>query len=244
MKIDRGLLFGLWGLVASASDGAVTLIISDQTFAPASWAAIDYENIGPVAHLEQQMSAGGNPGEFRSYAHSFTEGTGFHQIEVFHAFSGQTYTPSVQGAILSLSYSEDSISLSGDTIGAAIGLMQNGVVFVGPDLDFSDTSWFTQTRNGLAASDFASVFLRFSPDFGDSGAEITFGFVRSSGRSSQSVSNSLIQGGIDNWSVAITSIPEPSSFSLLGFGLFLILRRRKIDRAFSKHQNAQQGAAE
>lgn len=205
-------------IVFSISTGALSadlVTIADSTFLPANWSSnVEFSSNGASESNEQRM-VGGNSDEFRFMIHDLDPGPA--QISVSHLFLGASYNPSVQGAIESLDYSEDQIEFdppfSGAAIGALPALFQDGQIFVGPDITFSNLMWQTTALNGLTASDFNAGGE--NPDFSLSGGEITFGFVRSN--SNTTSSGRITQHGIDNWRFTLhtTAIPEPASSGLL-----------------------------
>lgn len=209
-----------FGSLAGGAKAAV--VISDQTFNDVDWSTTVTLTIGSgPTHTEQQVATGGNPGSYREYTHDFSGGSG--TIFVFHGYTGQTYTPSIQGAILSLDYSEDSISPDNHLIGARTALLQDGVVYSyagSSGMDFDSDSWITQAIPGIVASN----YIEGTPDFTSAGSEITFGFLRGNSTGT----NNAFTAGIDNWSYTINNVPEPSSALLLGFAAlgFASLRRR------------------
>ncbi len=126
------------------------------------------------------------------------------------------YTPSVQGAVTSIDYSEDSINFTPDTIvpgngqGSGLLILQNSKYYrqqtpmlIMPYSGFS--SWTFNPALGLTATSFAEVSLTgvvntgSNPDFSATGTTMQLGFARSnSGNGSYNT-----DCGIDNWHVTI-----------------------------------------
>lgn len=227
-------------MAGSVSLSAATVVISDGTFTPAMWTDEVRFDVGlsSASTVIVQQSSGGNPGFFRqtSYtlAHSGVQTYG--AVYVLNAFHGQTYTPSLQGAISSLAYSEDRTRLSAtwspSLVGSAPGVWQNGKFYVGPGSNFgpADNNWQTLSLTGLKATDFVELSGLGSvagshPDFSASGSELVFGYARAN---STSFSASISQG-IDNWSFTLDTspVPEPSRSILLLVGLSVCGMRRR-----------------
>lgn len=228
-------------LAASLSEAA-TIVVSDGTFAPANWTYEVRFDVGLSGVTENvtQVGSGGVPGAYRSIsyalAHSGVQTYG--SVYVINRFA-DTYTPATQGAISSLTYSENQTRLFADwspaLVGASAALFQDGRVFLGPWFNFGpgNFSWTSLSQVGLGATDFGElVGMNYAPtshpDFSASGSPLQFGYVRAN---SYSFSSSLGHA-IDNWSFTLetTPIPEPATLSALAGGLALgwvLLRRRR-----------------
>ena len=219
---------------------AATFTYSDSTFKNDEWELTTYGSgyLGGSARATQ-IGSGGIGGEFRRIINTANRASSSQSSNVigFHIWNGETYSPKTQGAITSVDYSENSIMFSGfgQGQGAGLALKQNGNLYWGGYFITPQRSWTQKTLTNLVESDFGLVSDRSKhPDFSENGEDIQFGFMRSN--SSRGSGYSIV-GGIDNWSVRITtedpepeSVPEPSSilglFALGGFGVRSLLKRK------------------
>ncbi len=199
-------------------------IISDEIFDNSNWSAMVVSSIGGATHSTQQELAGGNPDEYRFMLHDFS---GAGHIRVFHEYLNASYNPSIQGAISTITYSEDRIIFnpffSGAEIGSAAAIMQEGKVFIGPHAEYSNTSWDTLLQESLTMLDFIASDLT-NPNFLETGSKITFGYFRSNTTGGFTPQT---EHGIDNWSVSINPVPAPAAVWLFGSGLIVLLGIRK-----------------
>ena len=152
--------------------------------------------------------------------------------------SALTWNPSTQGAITALDISVDWKGLStGGSSYLNVYIFQNGLVYIDPyNSPFVGglTGWNTQTGSAISSGDInfafgadASGSRNYTPlNLSATGGLISFGFGVSEG-SSGVISNSI---GIDNFSVSVTTVPEPSTYALFGLGALalLIATRRKV----------------
>lgn len=220
---------------------AAVITISDTTFSDADWTVHEL-TVTNASQTVSQVAVGGNPDEFRSMSHTLDPGTS--SLFVFHEFTGSDYTPSTDGPITSLDYSEDQIRLTSfGAIGANPALIQDGTVYVGPDITFSNDVWNTTSLFALSAADFDDG-AGGNPDFSLTGSAIGFGYQRWNTSGGALVKDH----GIDNWSVTLqtspSSIPEPGSMTFLGvmtcIGAGILNRRRSAlssTTASPTHQN-------
>lgn len=213
----------------------------DGIFAPADWTQVTINNatgVGSTGVGFQQL-AGGNPNEFRRVRHNLlVQNPGNGAIYTFHMNVNAFYTPSSQGAISYIDYSEDSINFIPDTIvpgngqGSGLAILQNGKyyrqqnpILVMPYSSFS--TWQPNVASGLLATDFAEVDafgvlnVSSNPDFTITGTTMQLGFWR--GNSGNGSYNT--DCGIDNWHVNI--VPGPGAAALAGLGGLLGARRRR-----------------
>jgi hypothetical protein len=186
-------------------DSRAASVISDATFSSCNWSATVYSVSGGAIQASLQFPSGGNPGFYRQSNHGLPANS---SIGVFHRYSAASYNPAVEGEICSLDYQEDRIQFAppfaGATTGANPALIQNGVIYFGPDTSFSNTTWTQSALTSLTATDFTSLSLAH-PDFSAVGGSISFGFARRDTNSSASGYSTT--HGIDNWSVNIRTLP-------------------------------------
>ena len=227
----------LYSQVASAD-----VTFSDGTFNPGDWPTIvSFGGTGGTSGAGQHTS-GGNPGQFYQVTlttnpTTATTGAG---VASFFNNSAFNYNPSLQGAINSVSFSLDLISLGGNG-GAAfanLALEQNGHIYAGPEYDVSSTAWQHVGSMSLAATDFGLVTLgsdgQFSlnlasnPNFSATGPSILFGFTNIG----NALTNTPVTGteimGVDNYNLTlhtIAPVPEPAVSGLLLSGIALVVLR-------------------
>jgi hypothetical protein len=227
--------------ICSLRSYGAPVTFSDGTFADADWQLVIEPYGGGGTAVASHQSSGGNPGDFR-YITNTVNGPAGSYFFGFHEKTTATYNPQTQGAIDSISYSEDSIMFSGYGEGQATGpaLMQDGKIFYGLSplpphyLMSNQSSWTHQTLTSLQADSFylsGPLWMGSEhPDFSSLGDPIVFGFFRSNGSAGGGYT---IIAGIDNWSVNVNpggaTIPAPGALLLgtLGMGLVGWLRGRK-----------------
>jgi hypothetical protein len=219
IKWTMVLVFGFMSIAAGAHADSITF--SDGTFNTADWAlqTIVISGNSPTMVSATQQTTGGNPGDFRQIEHSFTGPTHFASISLYEV---STYNPSVSGAITSVNFSEDAISIESYQ-STGIVLQQGGNYYFDYLIDVNNTVWQTLSKTGLVATDFKTTTGQ-TPDFSIGGGPITFGFYEAN---SVTDSNSYdTKVGIDNLKVTLnyTPVPLPSSFLLFGTGLFLLTK--------------------
>ena len=191
--------------VTSISSKAEEVIVCDGEFLVDDWEAIVLQADGGASGSYTQELTGGDPDSFRRIVHNVPGGGNF--LVVFHRFDAFIYTPSVDGPISTIDYSESRRNLSGmGEVTSALALQQDGVVYVSFLQNLSaDQNWSTGELFDITSADFGNyVFNNLvgqnSPDFSATGGEIKFGFAR--GNSSLS-SGYIRTNGIDNWSLTI-----------------------------------------
>ena len=229
----------LAGVVGSAQ---ASTSFFDGVFNNSDWSLTVLTNATGTGSTAQgfQVTTGGNLNEYREIRHQLVvTGPPYNgAVFSFHLKNNAFYTPSTQGAISYIDYSEDSINFVPDTIvpgnGQASGLLilqngkyyrQNNPLLVMPYSGYS--TWTANPAPGLLAADFAEVSLAgivnagSNPDFSATGSIMQLGFHRgNSGNGGYDT-----DCGIDNWSVNI--VPEPASAGLLALGGLLALSRRR-----------------
>lgn len=196
-------------LLASLAGPASAVTFSDATFTPADWTVtVETLNLGGSVSVSQ-VATGGNPGAFRRINDVLASalGQGFsNSVFGFHARNGATWTPSVQGAIAALAYSEDAYRYAGSGVQAnGVALRQGGVIYYGPGSVTPGTTgvWQNYAWTGLTAANFDALAPGVqNPDFSLAGGPIQFGFYRANS-TSVGGSGATISGGIDNWNVTI-----------------------------------------
>lgn len=185
--------------------GAVNVVISDDfesNTACNDWSS-NVEGNGNFAEISDCAASGGNPDKWRRMQHDVQDVGG---LVVFHRYDGQTYTPSMDGAIAMIRYSDSRVvkipAFVGGQVGAAVRIEQDGQLFTAAAEAFGDTDWVNFVVD-LTADDFTPAP---GPDFSATGGEIFFGYTRSNSNTTPgSLQTSL--HGIDNWRVEIVREP-------------------------------------
>lgn len=212
-------IVGALALLAAAAAPAATIVFSDDTFTGGDWDAtkiIDTTAGATATFAVAQVTAGGNPGDYRQVTHVYDAGN----IWVGHLALGATYDPSASGAIVSLDYGYDLIHINpppSQAVGYGIAIYQaNSWYSSGPlDLVF-DQAWTGFGLTGLTA---ASFTLRAgagpaTPDFSDTGGPMTFGYVSFNSNTGGTPGLTRVSG-IDNWRVELTTVPLPAGAWLM-----------------------------
>ena len=193
------------------------IVFSDSDFLPSDWNETLILSLYGGTYSSSQENSGGNPSSYRYIVHSMPappHGTQT-QIWVLHTLARATFSPSLSGAIDSLTYSEDQIEFSppfsGAKIGDFIALRQDNsdyLLYNHEDFGFTNTYWNTVAASGLTANDFVEfsgvtgavlVDTASHPDFTSNGGSIEFGCLRWN-----STGNGCVTyHGYDNWSVTL-----------------------------------------
>jgi len=194
-----------------------SVILSDDPVAPGT-------GPGTATASISRVSTGGNPGAFRESTHNIVYGDG---ISTVGLNDNAVYDPSVSGAIETIDLQIDlRQSVAGGATGISLVLEQDGLLYFSLVKGFSSTSFVTFADIGLTASDFdtnlnagipGATPSGLVPDFSATGSPITLGYAVGNGLSGPGTLTNVI--GADNWTVIITPVPEPGTFSLMALGL-------------------------
>lgn len=239
LKIIGITTIGFFGTEAIGPLSAVagTLTFSDSTFKNVDWNLTTVVQGDDGAVTAEQLSPGGNPGNYRYISNSVEVIDNYTIVWGLHTKNNAIYNPQSVGAITSIDYSEDAISFGGGQ-GQATGLAlrQNGHFYFtfSKRLITPENQWTNKELTNLKETDFIRVEdvltnITNHPDFSANASPIEFGFFRgNSGAGSYSVA-----GGIDNWKVTVNyndpnSIPEPSFLlGLLAIGAIGVVSKQK-----------------
>lgn len=213
----------------------------DGVFNNSDWSLVPISNFAGLGSTTSgfQVLTGGNPNEYRRVRNNLVANLSNAAVHGLHMNVTAFYTPSSQGAITSIVYSEDSINfiptavVAGNGQGTGLAILQGGKYYQlrNPTMVMPFSSFSTWGPNGTAgsvATDYWEVDLSgnllssSNPNFTITGGIMQFGFWR--GNSGNNSYNT--ECGIDNWSVQI--IPAPGSAAMLGLGGLLVIRRRRL----------------
>lgn len=223
---------------AAASSASAVVTFFDGVFNNADWTLTQRVNTNGAGSASQglQFLTGGNPNEYRRIRHQLVVSSPTGILHSLHINVTASYTPSSQGAITSIDYSEDSINFlnaPGNGQGTGLAILQNGRFYrqSTPSLvmPFSTyANWNSNTALGLTAASFWEVDINGNvlanvPDFTATGSIMQLGFYR--GNSNNGSINT--DCGIDNWNVHINNVPTPGAAAVLGLGGLSVLRRRR-----------------
>ncbi len=239
MSTARTIVAAALATLAFVSSANAVTSFFDGIFNNSDWTLTTITNASGAGSTAQglQFLAGGNPNEYRRIRHQLIVGpAGNGAVHSIHLNNTAFYTPSSQGAITSINYSEDSINFlptqGGNGQGTGLAILQNGKYYemrnptlVMPASGF--TNWAPNAAPGTIASDYWEVTLAgvlnssSNPDFSITGTVMQLGFWRGNS-ANQNINTDC---GIDNWHVDI--IPTPGSLALLGLGGLAAVRRRR-----------------
>ncbi len=212
MKTSEILLAALLAAVSVTHAG--TTRFYDGTFNNSDWEAIEFNSSGdPSDYQSSQQASGGNPGEFMLTSTNW-QGTAL--VARYEQQRGAVYDPKTQGAIDSITYSEDNISLpNAQATGPAI--RQDGIIYWADPVTVQHADWKTHTWAGLTEADFVVPSDSSKhPDFSSAGSTVEFGFFRAN--SGSGYSGGWISAGIDNWCVSVHSVLDAESNLLVNAG--------------------------
>jgi hypothetical protein len=182
-----------------------TTKFADGNFAPANWTIIPVTVGTGGTQTAVRAAKGGHPGSYRVITNTvFTQSGGIGSVMYgFNEYKKGLFNPAKKGAITSISYSEDSLLISGFGQGQATGaaVIQNGVVYFDTGLITPNGSWTHQAKTNQTAANFLASDLVSHPDFSQTAAPMQFGFYRANSAGSQYT----IVAGIDNFSITIKS---------------------------------------
>jgi len=199
------------------------VVFSDSTYADADWTIVN--QFGLI--FAGQQPTGGNPGSYRQVALGVGQNVPF----VGQLNKTFVYNPSISGAITGITYNIDLETTNAEGATYFALLSQNGNLYIETmhTGNASPNTWLNENIV-LNLADFAllrtnsqgnSLIIDSNsrPDFSASGSPITFGYEVTAGGGGFFTSIT----GIDNdpiiLSVTPLAVPEPTSLSLLAFGM-------------------------
>lgn len=224
-------------MVATTDARGTVITFSDTDFADADWSTFELRDDTPndsFVFSAARQASGGNPGAFRQVTHELSTPTAS-KIQSGHLLLSAVFDPGGNGTFSSLAFSFEGIGISGPAGAMGFGLLlRQGMDFftVGTPQVLNGQGFQARVGTNLTAADFFAVNGGIL-DLSDSGAPVTFGFFASNGTFGQP---SINVGGIDNYSVSITTtspptaVPAPATLPLLATGLVglaVVGRRRR-----------------
>lgn len=209
----------------------------DGTFNLSDWTLIDQsDGPSPSRSTAIQRSEGiGGIAKSRQIDLELVAGPSW--IASFSGFNAAVHDPSIDGEIDSLSFSLLWATLfnSGNTSQLAFAVLQDNTIYTVGTPGFthvppeSPPQVFREISGEFVESDFLRVIhADSSPDFSSSGSPIQIGFVNSQVDPTPFGFNAT-RMHVDNFSLSITIVPEPSPLVLLVLGSSLL---RGLPRQF------------
>ena len=209
---------------------------SDSTFNLTDWELDVIASPLPSTGATHSQASGGlgNPDPYLEIVQTLG-GTPVSSIVSIHTNLTTSYSPRIDGAILTIAYQENARTLETEnmTFGASttLALRQDGKFYVAnfeptrddPESPDLPSSWKTIRINNLISEDFILVTgpnefdNEQHPDFSVTGSSLSFGFARNN---SHIFANSVQRvSAIDNWSVSLRTDPinpsAPQTLSLI-----------------------------
>ena len=190
-----------------------TAIASDDVFDDNDWDAevqvLGAGGTGAASHLRYNGQITGDYRHITITANSAENSGTAAQVAVFSIKRGTAYSPTSDGAIFSVDYSEDSILLSGGGNGqySAPAFKQNGKLYTlvpgGGAFPTPEAGWTRHSLTGLTQNDFRTLASASDhPDFSATGSRIEVGFMRLHSVPAGSAGGTRT-GGIDNWRITL-----------------------------------------
>lgn len=185
------------------SSTATHVVIQDSDFTEGNWSSAAYGDSSQSGIVMQRQDTGGNPG-------AYMQGTVTLYGSAVYGLAwatGNTYTPSVQGAIASLDFSRDLV-ISGTQSGFTSGLLivQNGHYYVAARASVTNVAWGSAQTTQIRAADFdefnpqtQQFVFGSTPDFSSTGAPIVFGIEEERSGGGTTVASL----GLDNYVVTV-----------------------------------------
>jgi hypothetical protein len=205
------------------------VVFSDGDFNPSNWTFGTTLSMGSGGSVNRAAS-GGDPGSYLRLTLSMSAGEG--EAGIWGLNSAAVYNPATQGAIESVTLSEDILEIGSPHSGGSV-LMQNGLLYYRFTYIATGTSWTSFSGGPGTASDYIlypspdNGVTSLNPDFSILGAPITFGFYRNIGGTA--LSDFSTTAGLDNWKTTVSVVPEPSTLVLVVAAAIAIVIHRRIN---------------
>ncbi|HUT92486.1 MAG TPA: PEP-CTERM sorting domain-containing protein [Thermoguttaceae bacterium] len=195
------------------------MVIADEDFLVDDWShLILYScNFGQATlDFTQRELSGGNPDDYQKGQHTL-EGTSSLIFDGHLFVGGGTYDPSSQAAVQSIDISYDTKTFTPPGAASGLFLKQGGVNYIHEVNSNYYTDWSTVSETGLLATDpwwyvvGSSGTSSGSPDFSATGAPMEFGYYTFNWIPLVMEGLTVFDWGIDNFSVTVNPVPEPST---------------------------------
>jgi hypothetical protein len=217
----RMVILIVMAVFAAGGAMAGTLVFSDGTFNNADWSVPS--QFGLI--FAGQVPTGGHPGSYRENAVESCECLDY----IANLNRNFVYNPSAQGAITAITYNIDLITTNAEGAGYFALVEQGGVLYFDADPQSTASATSNSWQNWNLALNLGG-FIRLdrkpgSPDFGATGAPLTFGYLVSAGGAGFFESDT----GIDNDPITLTTTPiestapEPAGFLMTAIGIVILL---------------------
>ena len=207
------IILSLSGILCLNAD----VTYSDSNFLEDDWELNIFLDQGGGGITGGTNISGGCDGGYRSITHTINRAASGTRSAVvgFYRKIGAEYSPSEQGAIYCIDYSECSAVFnqsSGDGMATGPALRQDGKVYVHYMITGHSSTWHTQQKNDITADQFVLVGNEADPtnifdntqhpDFSVNGGRVEFGFWRGNSTCIGCFGYD-VQGGIDNWNLTV-----------------------------------------
>ncbi len=184
-----------------------TTVLTDADFDDNAWDSYEHTSGSGGTTVGGHFTIGGVANS--SYGRiTLTANSGGAQVALFRIWRGEAYTPSGDGRIFSITYSEDSIRFSGGTSQyGSPALRQNDKLYAlvqgAGAFATADQSWTAHSLTAVTQDQFRTLDSASDhPDFSTTGSRIEFGYMRLISTSGGS-SGDTAAGGIDNWRLVL-----------------------------------------
>ena len=177
--------------------------ITDSSFDDNDWEdvveTLNASGSGSGGHLRFNGQAGA---DYRQITISINSGGADGRLAVFAINRAQAYSPSSDGAVLWIDYSESSINQLSGTQYSAPAIRQNGKIYTlvpgGGAFATPEAAWTDHALTHLTQNDFRTLASATDhPDFSRNGSRIEIGFMR------LQVGQGATKGGIDNYRLVL-----------------------------------------
>jgi hypothetical protein len=232
-------------LSAVSSAAAQNVSYSQGTFKASDWQQVVTRQTNGWTGSTDLLTSDGNPGSNWLIKSSRLAPVVTGDIHIANINTLFTYNPGTNGAIAALDFSFDLLGRSSVGYSAPFFgffspvIRQNGELYRVSGSGVEPTFvWATSTFSFTPASSWLSPILGNTslPDFTSGGGTIEFGYFFAAGGTcpTNNCRETITMASLDNYSVSITAVPEPSTYALMAAGLaglLVVHRRRSTNRS-------------